>query len=842
MRLNDICKTYNNGRENEKVVLRNISLEFPDHGMVFITGKSGSGKSTLLNIIAGLDRPTSGTVSDGDTVITELDADALNAYRRNNLGFIFQDHSLIGELSVKENILLGVEDTIHKEKEAEKILRFLDIYENADKKASELSGGQQQRVAIARALVKDSRIIIADEPTGNLDSGNSEIVFEALRSISEDRLVLVVTHDMDSAVRYSNRIVTIADGMIADDSVSGVREEPVGCEIDEKNTDRIAIGNAIKVSRNLVCSKRKRLLVSVCISVILLSIVGISVSFYNFNFEKMSAKLFDSENVSSIFLNKGYVDEKSKNFVCNSRMMTKEEIDGFVSENDIKDYDESYMVMGLSFYNGSSGNDFLPSEVKIAIKSSEDRLAKYGASLSWGKYPTQAKEICVTDYMLYVINTLDPDYVYKRLGLSGIQDLSDDAKVRVALKKLDEPTLEALFGKEWDTKINTPEGIAEFRKAPERVLLNSDIDMCVSSYRITGIIDTGFAEKYKDMIYMDKVELNNDKRTETFRYLINQGIYMAVFVNEDFLESVYTDKMIFNNAAILKNSVYSKKLGVPEPTAKNDIYVSANFFRSYFRTEFDPANNYTMPNTVSMPLGEGMKPDVLFESGELRIVGVFDMPADYEKEIRSDMALVVSDEYFDEFSASQCYLYGIIFDNDRDRSDMTVLLRNMGKEDYFYSLPYSFTIYDICGVVAIFKRFSWALVVLIIILELVLISSCYSGIINDQKRNVGIMRAMGIDRSYITKLYMSGLFKYAVIIPIATSLLFAVLTKIGNSILSKNMMSYFQHTSLKELAILNPDWRPFAAIILVSLLVVLVSVFISVKKLTKVDPITIIRK
>ena len=263
---------------------------------------------------------------------------------------------------------------------------------------------------------------------------------------------------------------------------------------------------------------------------------------------------------------------------------------------------------------------------------------------------------------------------------------------------------------------------------------------------------------------------------------------MAVFVNEDFLESVYTDKMIFNNAAILKNSVYSKKLGVPEPTAKNDIYVSANFFRSYFRTEFDPANNYTMPNTVSMPLGEGMKPDVLFESGELRIVGVFDMPADYEKEIRSDMALVVSDEYFDEFSASQCYLYGIIFDNDRDRSDMTVLLRNMGKEDYFYSLPYSFTIYDICGVVAIFKRFSWALVVLIIILELVLISSCYSGIINDQKRNVGIMRAMGIDRSYITKLYMSGLFKYAVIIPIATSLLFAVLTKIGNSILSKNMI------------------------------------------------------
>lgn len=842
MQIENICKTYNGGRENEKQVLKNVSLEFPKSGMVFITGKSGSGKSTLLNIIAGLDSPTSGTVSDGDIVITELDADALNAYRRNNLGFIFQDHSLIGELSVRENIMLGIDDSEQKKKEAERILRLLDIYDSADKKATELSGGQQQRVAIARALVKDSKVIIADEPTGNLDSANSEIVFETLRSIADERLVLVVTHDADSCARYSDRIIVISDGKIVEDNASETKEEPVGCEVDLKNAGHIQMSDAMKISRELVRSKRKRLLVSVCISVILLSIVGISVSFYNYNFEKMSAKLFDSENVSSIFLNKGYVDDKSKNFVCTSRMITKSEMDDFILENDIKDYDESYMVMGLNFYNGSSGNEFLPSEVNIAIKSSEDGLAKYGASLGWGTYPSAPKEICVTDYMLYVINTLAPDYVCRRLGLENAQELSDDEKVRAGLKNLDVPTLEALFGKDWSAIIDLPDGITEFRKAPERVLLNSEIDMCVSSYHITGIVDTGFAEQYKDMVYMGKVSLNNDKRTETFRYLVNNGIYMAIFVSDDFLDSVYTDKMIFNNATILKNSEYGKKLGIPEITAKNDIYVSANFFRSYFKTEFDFSQSYTMPNTISMPLGEGMTPDILFESQELRIAGVFDMPFGFDDEIRNDMALVVSDKYFEEFSASQCYLYGIIFDNNRGHSDTIALLRNMGKEDYFYSLPYSFMLYEIHGVVAIFNRFSWVLMVVIIVLELVLISSCYSDIINEQKRNIGIMRAMGIDRKYITKLYMSGLSKYAVIIPVATSLLFVLLAKIGNSVLSKNMMNYFQHTSLKELAILNSDWRPFAAIIFASLLVVIVSVLISVKKLTRVDPITIIRR
>lgn len=760
------------------------------------------------------------------------------------MGYIFQNYSLISELTVRENILLGLKEWPERNKEMDRILKLLDLSEYANHNAFEMSGGQQQRVAIARALLKDSKIIVADEPTGNLDSENGQIVFRALKKISKDHLVIIVTHDYDSAEKYADRIISISDGSISSDTVSDTLEEGVGCDIINEPESYLTLSDAVAKSRKLIKSKKMRMTVSVVISIFLLSILGISVAFNNFDFEKMSAKILNSKEVNTITLNKGYIDKKSGNFVCASRAVSNEEIEKFTEENHIDNYDESYLVMGLSFYNGSSGNEFITSEINTAIISSEIGLEKYDLSLCCGYYPEGAKEICVTDYMLYNIFILNPSLVFQKLGVSGMDDINDNVKLIAALKTLDTIILEEVFGENWEESIAKSETLECFRSNPGIILLNSDIDMCISTYKITGIINTGFTEKYKELIYMDQVDLNNDSRTETLRYLVFNGPYMAIFVSDQFINSVYEDKIIFNNAAIVKYSQYSDKLNVNSKLKGNDIYVSTNYFRAYFREEFNPSKigQYTMPNTISMPLGEGMKPDVVFESDSLNVIGVFDMPYDYEEKFSSSMAIITSDDYFVEFAKSQFYRYGISFNNDRSISKTSELLKNMSNADYYYSLPYSFTLYDVSGIIAIFNGLSWALALVIIALTIVLITSCFTSYIKDQQNNIGIMRAMGADRNYITKIYMSGAMFYVIMMPVGASLLFVLLSKLVNNLLSSNIVGYFNAKELSGLTILNLDWKPFASITIVGIFILIISVIISIRKLTKVEPINIIKR
>lgn len=234
MRCVNICKYYNKNKKNELCALKNINLEFADKGLVFILGKSGSGKSTLLHIIGGLDKPTNGDIFDEEINLTELDIEKSNTYRRNNVGFIFQEYNLINDLSVKENILLGLKLNEAREQDLQKIVSLLDIEKYLYKQVRELSGGEQQRVAIVRALVKESKVIIADEPTGSLDTANTKIIFETLKKISEHRLVIVVTHDNENAYKFGDRIIQLMDGEVISDSCNGEKEIALGVDIQQK--------------------------------------------------------------------------------------------------------------------------------------------------------------------------------------------------------------------------------------------------------------------------------------------------------------------------------------------------------------------------------------------------------------------------------------------------------------------------------------------------------------------------------------------------------------------------------------------------------------------------------
>ena len=221
LQLHHICKTYTTGTFTQ-VALDDVSVSFRDNEFVAILGPSGSGKTTLLNIVGGLDHYDSGDlVIDGISTEQYKDRD-WDAYRNNRIGFVFQSYNLIPHQTVLSNVelaltLSGVSRAERRERALEALGR-VGLAEHVNKKPSQLSGGQMQRVAIARALINDPEILLADEPTGALDSKTSVQIMDLLTEIANDRLVIMVTHNPELAEQYATRIVNLADGVIRSDS------------------------------------------------------------------------------------------------------------------------------------------------------------------------------------------------------------------------------------------------------------------------------------------------------------------------------------------------------------------------------------------------------------------------------------------------------------------------------------------------------------------------------------------------------------------------------------------------------------------------------------------------
>ena len=215
----NLTKVYKIKKGVPVKALDNVSIRFPEKGMVFLLGKSGSGKSTLLNLLGGLDKYDSGEIRIKGVSSKDFKQKHFDSYRNTYLGFIFQEYNVLDDFTVGANIALSIELQGRKAKDSEinEILKQVDLEGYGSRKPNELSGGQKQRVAIARALVKKPEIIMADEPTGALDSNTGKQVFDTLKKLSKEKLVIVVSHDREFAEKYADRIIELSDGHIISD-------------------------------------------------------------------------------------------------------------------------------------------------------------------------------------------------------------------------------------------------------------------------------------------------------------------------------------------------------------------------------------------------------------------------------------------------------------------------------------------------------------------------------------------------------------------------------------------------------------------------------------------------
>ena len=219
IRVEGIRKVFNKRSKNANEVLKGVSFELPNKGLVAIFGKSGSGKTTLLNIIGGLDKQNAGKIFIDDENV----AGKVDKIRNAKIGFIFQNYYLesgytIEEIMENAMIIAGFKDKNEIKNRTEQVLKLVKMDRYKNKTADALSGGQKQRVAIARALIKGSDIILADEPTGNLDSENTFIIMDILKEISKTQLVVLVTHEVNLIYKYADSHIKLVDGELQNDA------------------------------------------------------------------------------------------------------------------------------------------------------------------------------------------------------------------------------------------------------------------------------------------------------------------------------------------------------------------------------------------------------------------------------------------------------------------------------------------------------------------------------------------------------------------------------------------------------------------------------------------------
>ena len=341
LRIENVSKYYKYGK-NRKVILDKVNISLGRSGMAAIIGASGSGKSTLLNIIAGSLRSDEGKVIVEDKDIQKLGEKEINYYRNKVVGYIYQDYNLIEYMSVYDNVRIGYSDNNRDYVLA--LLKQLDIYDKRDILVMKLSGGEKQRVAIARAMINNPRILLCDEPTGALDSQNGIMVMEILKKISENRLVIVVSHDKDLVSRYADEIINISDGVVMQDKKWNINND----KEDKIIYKRVRMRKLRKIAlRHLFSNKKRTIMTMSAISLGIISMMMILCMGNNFN-KEMNNLEKEVVGVYPIIIRNGeYIEENTD--------IKKEEGKIYPSNENI--YENKITEEYLDYLNSNIGSD-----------------------------------------------------------------------------------------------------------------------------------------------------------------------------------------------------------------------------------------------------------------------------------------------------------------------------------------------------------------------------------------------------------------------------------------------------------------------------------------------------
>lgn len=517
LKLANITKNYKSGDEVVKA-LKGINLEFRSNEFVSILGPSGCGKTTLLNIIGGLDRYTSGDLIINGKSTKEFKDRDWDAYRNYSVGFVFQNYNLIPHQSVLSNVELALTlsgvSREERKKRAIEALEKVGLKEQIHKRPNQLSGGQMQRVAIARALVNDPDIILADEPTGALDTKTSVQIMELLKSISKDKLIIMVTHNPTLAEKYSTRVIRVLDGAVQDDTnpYSSAKEEKKKAK---SGKTAMSFFTAISLSlNNLMTKKGRTILTSFAGSI---GIIGIALILSLSTGVQNYINQVQEDTLSSYPIQ---IQETTVDLTSMMERMMGEMAEGEETHEDGKIYSNNIMTDMLTVLADKKQTNNLE-ELKKYIDEGNNGISdnanaiKYNYNLNLNLYKTDTSNGIVK---------VNPSTVMEKLGMqqTGMAMGTDCFTELLDNQELNDSQYDVVAG-------NWPQNYNE-------VVLIVDENNKISDYTLytLGIKDQKELEEKMDAIQNDEKLADDEQTSYTYDDLLK--LSFKVLLNTDYYE------------------------------------------------------------------------------------------------------------------------------------------------------------------------------------------------------------------------------------------------------------------------------------------------------------------
>lgn len=866
IKIRKLTKIYKSKKKDKCVALDNVSFSLDNKGFVFVIGKSGSGKTTLLSIIGGLDNLTKGDVIvNGNKFSSFKEKDFVN-YRNSMIGYIFQDFHLIDELTVYENIKIALD--LQNNQDYEKISSILKRvglkgYEN--RYPRELSGGEKQRIAIARALIKNPKIILADEPTGNLDSKTTKQILTLLKELSKDRLVIIVSHNLQDARDYADRIIELSNGKITQDLARNLNYSnqaklvdnelfiPVYREFSEEDKQLIdrslkegkinkitqmtnmffdndkkdfisyefssiqkshfSLKNLYKLAFKFLKKDAFKLIFNSFIVACLMVILGLSQLIVNFDSNRVIEKeLLDKEYTSISLRKEKFVDsdiDVNSDYII---PISTEEKDKFIEAG----YDGNVYELVSHFLDYGTSYD-------LAEKHKYNSISTKDIFLSG----TRGTLITTEEYIEKVFGKLDYIVTSEKIEAGGIYitDYSADAMLL-------------------------------YRNNPNFVSYESLLGYHKSMNRnfyayINGIIKTDYKTKHK--MVLEKLanpettkeelkELSNSEEFQAYYDDVIQNLSISYTTNpnfkEDCLKPEFRSWYPVGNSVLVKDGVeyevnrYFENARTRSNYVLNDNEVIMSYarFNSFFNTNYNGSNiGEFEPITVTFKYYD------MYDDNRSKLVYTVDLKI--IKLISGDNVFV-SDEVSKKLLEAATFTISLYFD---DLSNIETISKVATENGYVMNSLVTSALTTVTKAVGVFSDFFVVIFVGLCLCAVLILGNYGLKLVKERKYEIGILKALGTKNHELVNIFGLQIILKIILIVLMYNVGSILFIDLSNEILIKSLMELAPNNFIMDIDILYININDLIRNSILAVFIVVVSFILPIIKLRKLKPLDIVK-